>query len=98
MTTRAEIANAFRIAREGIASHEDTYICNALPGTDAGEQAKSIIHERMGPVPADVGCRSGYAVWHWLDAQGVDMDAFDDHAMRQYRLRWLDALIEEFSK
>lgn len=61
--TRTEIADAFRHARASISSGEDTYICNALPSTDAGEQAKAIIHERMGPVPEDIGCRSGFSVW-----------------------------------
>ena len=102
MTTRTEIADAFRVARQSIANNPTGFICNALPfRTEAGEAAERIIHERMGYVERGP---SGYSegpftlqAWlrlhgHWLGTEPVP-----SQIMQAYRLRWLDALIEEFS-
>ena len=52
--------------------------------------AAKVIHERMRS-PQPVG---NYTLEDWLRARGYT--GMLEHEMRAYRIRWLDALIEEF--
>lgn len=102
MTTRKQIAAAFRIARKSIANNPTGFICNALPfTTEAGKAAERIIHERMGYVErGPSGYSEGpFTLQSWLRLHGhwLELEYVPSHIMQAYRLRWLDALIEEFS-
>jgi hypothetical protein len=101
-----QIAVAFRAARKRIKSGYEDYICLALDGAElCGEidsltylQAKRIIEDRMQLPPH-------YSLEHWLSKNVPEYSQFlstepsidrRNEQRKKYRLRWLDALIEEF--
>ena len=106
MTTRTQIADAFRIARQSIANNPTGFICNSLPLTTeagkAGKAAERIIHERMGYIERGPsgGSEGPFTLQSWLRLHGhwQGIEPVPSRIMQAYRLRWLDALIEEFSK
>ena len=92
--TNKQIADAFRVARFLIETEYHKFICFALPNTVTGGAARSVIETRIG---------SSAALGHWVrvNIPGALDDwennpQFFTEQMRLYRLRWLDALIEEF--
>lgn len=105
MTKNQSIVAAFRAAKRHLS---ETYyyidgcqhICRALDtARDRGEasqngvaDAQQVIWERLTP--------AHYTLEDWLDAhigeEAVEGAPFD--SVQQYRHRWVDALIEEFSK
>lgn len=92
---RMEIAAAFRDAKVLIESGIQTYICCALQNVVAndGLLAKNVIRQRLG--------NDYHTLNSWLrDVAGVSwrLTEHSDRQMRLYRLRWLDALIKEFSE
>lgn len=93
---RKQIAAAFREARKVIASDDERYICYALGEIclDGAENAIQVVQERL-----DQPKMLTLADW-LLRVHGIDAGFVDDYAeqMRLYRLRWLDALIKEFSE
>jgi len=91
MTTRKDIANAFRAARKRIESKNNYHICIALEDSRhfARREAKRIIERRLGRY---------VSVTHWIDSKGLITETTSSSDMRDYRLRWLDALIQEFDK
>lgn len=93
---RKQIASAFRDARELIASDDERYICYALGGVclEGAEEALQIVQERLDQP-------KNFTLTDWLHrVHGIDTSFVDDYEeqMRLYRLRWLDALIKEFSE
>ena len=100
-----QIARAFREARVYIENSQQTYICSSIYAlgqtgkisTDVSAAARDIISVRMDQMKYLEG---------WLYANSESFKAwyqrtnFSDlrNQMRLYRLRWLDALIEEFDK
>jgi len=87
-------STAFRIARAGIAAEQFSFICVALQYSQGSFRARAramkIIQTRMG---------GSLSLEWWLYEQGV-VSAYPGTIrkgqMQAYRLRWLDALIEEF--
>lgn len=95
---RTVIAKAFTEARRHIDNCEEGFICNALfiaylrRSIDSWAQstAREIIRTRMGGEDT-LEC--------WLqECANVPTNQLTNENMRAYRLRWLDALIKEFSK
>ena len=97
-----DLARAFRLAQKEIREGRAWFICVALErlyqkGQLAGwefERARAIIQERM----------EGHAYLEdWLLARCPEYRAwysstsYQSGAMTDYRCRWLDSLIEEFS-
>jgi len=102
--TNKQIAAAFRRARVLIEDRREYFICCAIAGSvekgtqTAHNKAESIIATRLGGrfKTAEYWLwnnHSGYAKW----SESVSADERCNQ-MRLYRLRWLDALIEEFEK
>lgn len=99
---RREIANAFRDAYQEIEQYDEVYICHALTNS----AAIHIIETRMGKtqggwVRRPCGERKRamlYSLDDWLYDRGFSRRKLDSGNMREYRLRWLDALIKEFSE
>ena len=91
---RMEIAEAFRAARKIVDSGAEDFICCALQISDArySIEARHIISSRIKP----------YGTLNdWLKRNYEPSESHshkNGRQMRLYRLRWLDALIEEFSK
>lgn len=98
-----DLACTFQLARELIAGNQCWYICIALDqlyrqGSIQGlehDQACSIIQNRLGSGAASVEswlCRSVPEFKSWYTSAD-----YCDQVMVDYRLRWLDSLIKEFS-
>lgn len=87
--TNKQIANAFRRAKVRMIDRRETYICHALYKAGRGaEVARIEVNWRLGGHPT---------VRSWLLGNGISSESemtFD--ALMEYRLRWLDAIIEEF--
>jgi hypothetical protein len=91
-------SQAFKKIRWRIAARQETYICVAAAAICGGPaekraagRAKDVVVKRMGPT------YEGYSLTLWLHKQaGIPSGRLTPAAMRAYRLRWLDALIEEF--
>lgn len=100
---RKRIATAFDHARSAIAGGREFYICHVLErykfnDLDAAKAAIRIIHTRMGRPPSGSGvARDNFALEDWLRRRGHAVPWSGSPEMREYRLRWLDALIKEFS-
>lgn len=96
---RRAIAAAFRQARLFIEGGVRFFICHALDLVASGNPqgavlAKYIVHSRMQPPK---GPSSGYSLENWLVDNGhATYRQLSRVAMREYRVRWLTALIEEF--
>lgn len=103
MATNKELVKIFKAARQIIANRERNCICYALglagPSSDAGGaiacDAKDIILDRLTPEIFVEG-------WLAQFVPGLTMGYLHDtpegrEKCREYRLRWLDALIQEFS-
>lgn len=91
-TERQQIAEAFRAARARIKAGQNSAICLALQdsGHEARNAARRVVQRRIG---------KRLYVYQWLiDVAKVPHDLITYENLRAYRLRWLDALIEEFSK
>lgn len=98
---RKRIATAFDYAHSVIAGGREFYICHVLErykvtDSDAAKAAIQIIDTRMGDPPPGVP-RANFSLDEWLDMRGYRNRGYGSPEMREYRLRWLDALIEEFS-
>lgn len=96
---RRGIASAFIAGKEAMLASELApdciFLCNILISVahPYSELARVIIRERLD------GCTT---VWSWLKLNGVLADSeyttlYLPHCL-EYRLRWVDSLIEEFSK
>lgn len=91
---------ALKLAREMLESGKQGYVCNALRVIgfqnmklyDDTIELCDIISHRIYPY---------YTVTEWVGSQGVDVfagDAYDvTENFRQYRIRWIDSMIREFS-
>ena len=96
--TNKHIANAFALARARIENDGEEFICCALDfqNTEAGEAARMIIRDRLD---------SEYILNTWVwnnipEARDIEKNMGKENyykEMMKYRLRWLDALIKEFS-
>lgn len=84
---RRKVAYAFKRAKARVRQY--AFICLALErqDTEGAEMAKAIIQQRLG--------RSHYSLDAWVH-QHIDAEACG-RQVHQFRLRWLDALIDEFS-
>jgi hypothetical protein len=93
---RKQIAKAFCVARQQIARGTHSYVCHALPATVGGAAAKKVVEARLAGCTTVAGWLSQKASprvsWH-LTVIALE----SGRNMREYRLRWLDALIKEFS-
>jgi hypothetical protein len=100
--TRALILDALLAAKPFLATTlpccKERYICTAISTASecgysdaAGARlARAMIEERIAPL---------YTIESWLSINVPDAyDARYKNVVQQYRHRWLDALIEEFSK
>lgn len=87
--TNRQIADAFRAARKRIALGKNRYICIALDDSChlARRAAQRIVMRRL---------RGDSTVSQWLYGRGFITCQRMDRELCEYRLRWLDALIEEF--
>lgn len=90
------VADCFRDARNRVADGSQEFICNALdkgnrPGS---ERAKNIIRQRLMP-----GSHKFDTINSWLlrNEIGTPVDRMNEDLVREFRIRWLDALIKEFS-
>ena len=91
--TNRQIADAFREARRALRCGEHSYICNAIPSHfDGADAARAVIAERLG------GGRN--TLFSWLVKQGhmtdKEMGLVTYQERTEFRISWLDALIEEF--
>lgn len=93
---RASFIEILKLARKRIVCHQSEYVCNAITHTrhpNAALLTTEITHRLEGY----------YTVFAWLKNQGVfngieyPFDYWEPHS-REYRLRWIDSLIEEFSR
>ena len=95
------LAHAFRLAQSMIATGHQWYICEALIHLYARrqiqgweyERARNIIQTRLG---------DSITVEEWLERNVTDGNVYlwadnPTGILKDYRLRWLDSLIEEFS-
>lgn len=87
-----------KAARKRIESGEDRFICCAIVACGVGlfsfiyagakRELRQEIGERLG---------GSYSVESWLVSEHTDLyDSFEDD-FKQYRLAWIDSMIEEFS-
>ena len=101
---RADLARAFSSAKQFISptfaiGDMEQFICHALVrahhaghiSARAYHEATHIISERLGQHNCVEGFLFRKVGWKSVSDAGRD-------AIQQYRLRWLDALIEEYSK
>lgn len=103
--TNAEIAEAFRAAKKRLARERNEwrmgqkyeFICHALRhSTPAGNQATKIVNARLD----SCGTVTSWVITYAPGAKelaNTDPVKFDNE-VQAFRHRWLDALIEEFSK
>lgn len=91
---RMEIAEAFRAARKIVDSGAEDFICVALQVSDArySSEARHIISSRIHPYDT---LNTWLMKNHRPSRRHSRMNGAQ---MRLYRLRWLDALIKEFSE
>jgi hypothetical protein len=95
--TRAQMAAEFRRSFDWIRTQEVEFICHTFPNTPAGRACQEVVRQRMDP---DSRFGPYYSLETWLARQriGTKAQRLDRKLMREYRLRWVDALIKEFSK
>lgn len=99
MTTRHDIAAAFKQARPLIASEQERFICVALtfgrfhPLKSAGEAAEEIVMERI-----EHGSGGYFTLDTWVTERVLHGHQPSLKDMQAFRLRWLDSLIVEFSQ
>lgn len=96
MSRNLKIAEAFKKARQMIKSDQERFICNGLdnisyrPSRRDCDAAKAIINNRMGRDIHTLGC--------WVCENVYQNEYYPNRdEMKEYRLRWLGALIKEFS-
>lgn len=99
-----DLAKAFQLAREEIRAGRQWYICTALgdlyregkiPGLES-EQAREIIQQRLGV--DDLGrWTTTVEVWLRDNVEDFAQGRYTDQDLVDYRCRWLDSLIKEFS-
>lgn len=85
-------SDALRIARDKIRTGHDSYVCVALP------DAPSKVKDNLAKI---FGLRQRYyTVDDFLNAQGAKLPALCsplyEHELREYRLRWIDWMIEGY--
>ena len=99
IATRKEIARAFRNAKShlktGAVGPGSYFVCIAIimhPGTPRriSDAAQKVVSDRIAPHPS-------VAAWLRLQPE-VCHGNMDTKNLQEYRHRWLDSLIEEFSK
>jgi hypothetical protein len=91
-TERQQIAAAFRAARRVFVRRGARPICSALQDSrhEARNAARRVVQGRIG---------ERLYVHEWLvEVAKVPREFITYENVRAYRLRWLDSLIEEFSK
>lgn len=92
---RRAIAGAFRYARAKLLADRGCFICLILTGYEdlhASAMARQVVCTRMGTVGT-----SGSSLEAWLVInEHAPWSQLTATAMRDYRVRWLTALIEEF--
>jgi len=112
MVTNKQIAEVFKDARQALMNNRFRYICHCISfdrynlgrvstvgwyaQRDARNSARAVISERMGSHEHD-------SLETWLANQNIPGLTYGklmtmSREMREYRLRWLDSLIKEFSK
>lgn len=97
---RLEIAEAFRDAQKRIQSRHNTYICFALRDccAKAKKEATGVVRSKMN-VNDETFSLEGWLLKHSIAKHSWIYGTEEAREqMRLYRLRWLDALIEEFGK
>lgn len=94
--TRADMAAAFRLAKDHIDSLR--YICIALSAVKnasphrkyAVDACKKLVRQRL---------RGHYELWSWIVIRGhATNEEYDADRLLVTRHAWLDSLIEEFSE
>ena len=104
-----QIANAFRKARVYIENSTQRYICYALNTAYCRNEITFLTRNKtLGIIDSKIGVKSSETMSHdsrlianhpgftkWYNS---NCNEFREAQMRLYRLRWLDALIEEFDK
>ena len=103
-TDRANIAQAFKEAKEYLQQRGRGFICITLLDIAHGAEAKKVIEERLGghsTLEEWVVANLPQKEWAGLlkhDAGGVYSGGkFGDDQMNLFRIRWLDSLVQEFS-
>lgn len=103
--TKKQLAKAFREARPYIEDHSDSYICCAIAEVwAAGKISKKVSYAATNLIAERMNQK--VFLESWLYQNSPEFQDWYDLAdreeqfkqMRLYRLRWLDALIEEFGK
>ena len=96
-----DLAKAFRLAREEIRADRNWYICNALESLYQKnkiqgfeyDQARAVIQNRLGVGSVECWLRLNVPEFKsWCTSAD-----YCDQVMVDYRCRWLDSLVKEFS-
>jgi len=100
-----QIAHAFREARPYVEDRRQKYICAAVNDAASAGKISVGVSDAATDIISD---RMSHKLFleSWLYANSRSFAEWEDRAdrdeqfeqMRLYRLRWLDALIEEFDK
>ena len=82
-----------RKARTLIEDNSEIYVCHAI--------ANAPWFADIGPLIKEIDARlEGRTVYGWLDVNYPEVlnEIEEFHSMKEYRLAWIDNMIEEFSK
>lgn len=103
-TDRANIAQAFKEAKEYLQQRGRGFICITLSGIKHGAEATKVIEERLGGhstlegwVVANLPRKEWAGVLKNSDAGVYRRGEFGYDQMNLFRIRWLDSLVQEFS-
>jgi len=102
--TNKQIADVFREAKVIIAESDTRFICNAIDAQFEGGK----VHIKLTSAASSIICERIFpkvTVESWLQANSPEFSTWYNtrpsdyrEQLQLYRLRWLDALIEEFEK
>ena len=98
MPRNLQIAKAFKKARVHIENDDHQFICHTLYCPEYKSSRKSSLDKAKEIIRQRMGHNGTLNDWVWVNIFNTAPETYpSDEDMKAYRLRWLDALIKEFS-
>ena len=100
---RLEMERGFRLAKNHVSptysnGDREQFICHALRRLRGRSIISCVVHDRAKRLITERLLPYGNCVESFLDVMCIDYQSCHRDEVQKYRHRWLDALIEEFSK
>lgn len=93
MVTKA--STLLRRAKKRIKDGDNTFICLALIDCAVTRQENQTVQKIVSKIDSAIGTCGSVTGW-LVNFQGVPDEQINEHTAREYRLRWLDHLIQTY--